>query len=66
MNKKIIFKWNRESVGRCIWKNRYVKSKYHCSLFTVQTIEKHKEVAEDALESKQKMKQSKNLKQGKN
>ena len=66
MNKEIIFKWNREFIGRRIWKNRYVKSKYHYSLFTVQTVEKHKEVSEDALESKQKMKQSKNLKQTKN
>ena len=33
MNEKLIFKWNGEndkkSVGKCIWKSRYVKIKYH-------------------------------------
>ena len=37
MNEDIIFKWNwendRESIGKCIWKNKWVKVKYHCSLF---------------------------------
>ena len=36
MNEGIIFKWNwendRESVEKYIWKSRYVKTKYHCSL----------------------------------
>ena len=35
MNEEIIFKWDREwdreLVGKCIWKSGLVKSKYHCS-----------------------------------
>ena len=33
MNEEIIFKWDkecdRESVGKCIWKSGYVKTKCH-------------------------------------
>ena len=36
MNEEIIFKWDekndRESIGKCIWKSKYVKTKCHCSL----------------------------------
>ena len=39
MNEEIIFKWdreyNRESVGKCIWKSGKVKVKCHC-LFSKQ------------------------------
>ena len=35
MNKKIIFKWDKEwdteSVGKCIWKSGKLKGKNHCS-----------------------------------
>ena len=31
MNKEIIFKWDRESVEKCIWKSEEVKGKNHCS-----------------------------------
>ena len=34
MNEEIIFKWDREwdreDVGKCIWKSGYVKIKCHC------------------------------------
>ena len=27
MNEEIIFKWDRESVGKCIWKSEQIKIK---------------------------------------
>ena len=35
MNEEILFKWDRESVGKYIWKSEYVKAKCHC-LFSKQ------------------------------
>ena len=54
MNEDIIFKWDRkydrESVGKCIWKSGYLKAKCHCSFSKQAKIrQKFGEAAGDAL-----------------